>query len=373
MCMSKTPLKRVYFDSNMLRNWPNCSNELWAVFDPARHLKTEIFIPQTVEDELESQFLKGVRKSFDDIFASLKQLDKRSRGVIDIEMQGREPSETELREAFRTRSEQYKKHYNIATVPLTTVPLANFVEMAINRVEPFEEIPIDKTKNGVVGLQDSVILFSIMEHMRDAGTDGRCAFITADAVFTKSGTKELLKAAGIELEVIKSLRAFWDDMFDLIIPRFRDPWVAEMKQIQDDLNAQKDAMAQKILDYVTTSEFWKSLWTRARETKTFSILDFGFTKTDLPERQYLPPKADEYGRPEGSQVKISVEAKTSMQAVVEKSNFWALLGDPPPNPNEPPALEDAVLSETLDVSLIGTVHNGRIVDFEVTGVEAASR
>ncbi len=69
--------------------------------------------------------------------------------------------------------------------------------MAINRIAPFEEINIGKDHKGVVGLQDTAILFSIIEHMKSADKGDRCAFISKDAVFHKAEVRAMLKDAGL--------------------------------------------------------------------------------------------------------------------------------------------------------------------------------
>jgi hypothetical protein len=50
--MPSEPLKRIYFDTNWLRRWPNPANNVPAVRRAANWMDTEIYIPETVEDEL---------------------------------------------------------------------------------------------------------------------------------------------------------------------------------------------------------------------------------------------------------------------------------------------------------------------------------
>lgn len=366
--MSKPPLKRIYFDSNILRNWPNSSNELWNVFNSAAWLKTEICFPQVVESELEGQFVREVQKSFADIEANFKQLNKRCRNIITLDIHGKESSEAELRTAFQHRSNELKTLFNITTIPLTKIDLAILVDMAINRVVPFEEVALGKDRNGVVGLQDAAILFSIIEHMKDA-KDHRCAIISNDAIFYHKDARSLMEKVGVKLEGFRSLGALWDEMFDHILPFVRDPWLAEMKQIEHDLNADKTELTKQVVGFLNATEFSLNLWRRAKELKGFSIEDFAFVKTDLPDVKFRPPNVAVYTREESSSLKISALAHTEMQAIVERANWSSLFGDPVPGPEVTPILEDATLSETLNVSLIGTVHNGVIGSFEVTAVE----
>ena len=197
-----TPPKRLYFDSNILRGWPNCSNEIWNIFSVANWLKTELYIPKVVEDELEAQFIRGIHELLDALDANVNQYRKLCRNIISTDIYGSAPKDSELSEAFRACSQELKQHYSITTVPLTKISLEVFVDMAIHRLAPFEQIAIDKNKHGVVGLQDAAILFSVMEHLPK--TDDRCILLTADNIFSHQDIKDLLNQSGVQLERVKS-------------------------------------------------------------------------------------------------------------------------------------------------------------------------
>ena len=57
--MSKQPLKRIYFDTNILFRWPNLPNNVAFLFGVANWVGADLYIPKTVEDELEGQFVRG--------------------------------------------------------------------------------------------------------------------------------------------------------------------------------------------------------------------------------------------------------------------------------------------------------------------------
>jgi hypothetical protein len=62
-----------------------------------------------------------------------------------------------------------------------------------------------------------------------------------------------------------------------------------------------------------------------------------------------------------------------MEALVERfvwGSLFGVLGDAPALPNSPPVLEEATLTESLNVSLVGRVRDGRITDFKVTAAES---
>ena len=59
--MDAKPLKRIYFDTNILYRWPNLPNNVASLFGVANWVGTELYIPKTVEDELEGQFVRNTR------------------------------------------------------------------------------------------------------------------------------------------------------------------------------------------------------------------------------------------------------------------------------------------------------------------------
>jgi hypothetical protein len=90
---------------------------------------------------------------------------------------------------------------------------------------------------------------------------------------------------------------------------------------------------------------------------------------ELPDSTQRPPHAP-YHRRDGEKVKISARATVEMEAVVEKINWLTVFGDlGAERVKELPQFEQKILSETLNVSLLGEVVEGTIKKVEVTGVE----
>lgn len=358
---------RLYFDSNILRGWPNCSNEIWNILRLANWLKVKLFIPKIVEDELEAQFVRGVQALLDVLSSTVNQYRKLCRNIIQPDINGSAPTEKELQESFRIRSHEIKQHYSIATVPLTKLSLEVMVEMAIHRDPPFEQVQIDKNKNGVVGLQDAAILFSVMEHLPK--TNERCILLTADKIFHHHETSSFIDQCGVSLERVRTAAELRDELSEHLYAAIREPWVKEHDAIEEDLNANKDELSRQLEELINTPGFDKDLWTRAKVREELRITEFRFIMTDLPEQR---PPIGEYHREEGSKVPISARATAELDALVEPS-FWDSVGMAFTGNQQitqtSSSLTDATLTEVLTVSLEGTVRNGRITDFIVTSVE----
>ena len=59
--MASQPLKRIYFDTNILYRWPHPPNDIYSVFGAAKWLGAQLFMPEVVEGELESQLVVSFR------------------------------------------------------------------------------------------------------------------------------------------------------------------------------------------------------------------------------------------------------------------------------------------------------------------------
>jgi hypothetical protein len=63
--MTTPPLKRIYFDTNILHRWPHPPNDIYSIFGAAKWLGTELFMPGVVEGELRAQFVRSVNAAHD--------------------------------------------------------------------------------------------------------------------------------------------------------------------------------------------------------------------------------------------------------------------------------------------------------------------
>jgi hypothetical protein len=369
--VSKPPLKRIYFDTNILFRWPHIQSDIPSMLGVANWVGAELYIPKVVEDELEAQYARDIAASYDKLNADLKELNKLCRDVMVPDISGTAPSENEVRKAFRERSELLKTHFKISTIPIHEMDLETLLQMAINRDEPFEEIVISKTKRRVVGLQDTAILFSIARHMQTAGQDDRCAFISNDDIFHKSGSQSLLKSAGVKLEMFRKTSDLFNDLFDHVITAIRTEWDAEMSQIQTSLNEQKEQLSADVLKLVSLADVGRGLWKHTIEIKTLNITEFSQIMTEWPDSNYRPPVAPKYKRAEGSEVSISARASAVSEIVAESMNFIGLFGTGPWQEDPAKVVEELTVNDALAVSLKGTVSGGRIGDFKVLSVEAS--
>jgi hypothetical protein len=227
-----------------------------------------------VEDELEGQYVRTIEACYDKLNADVKELGKLCRNVMTPDISGTQPTKDQVRDAFRVQSDQLKKHFKISTIPIHEINLETLLEMAINREEPFEQIELSKTKHVVVGLQETAILFSIAKHMQTASESDRCAFLSNDDVFHKDGTKNILKKAGVKLELFRKTSDLFNDLFEHVMVAIRTEWNAEINQIEASLNEQKEQLTPEIMALITPADVGRGIWKRTLEIKSFKITGF---------------------------------------------------------------------------------------------------
>jgi len=368
--MASQPLNRIYFDTNILHRWPHPPNDIYSVFRAAKWLGAQLFMPEVVEGELASQFARSVDVAYDAADQNVREINKLCRDVITVDIKGTRPHEDDLREAFRKRSDQMKTYFGISVVPLPALDIRMFVDMAISRTAPFEERTTGSDKV-VTGLQDAAILFTVLHHMKTATDGERCALISNDKIFHAAETHKLVQLTGTKLETFKKVSELFDDLYNHVWDATRTAWHVEMNQVEASLNADKEGLAKQIREILPTSDVGRRIWSRVKEVTGFSVTAFRYVFTELPESEHRPPHAETYNRPDGSEVKISAKAFTQIAAIVETTNwFGAFAIGIQPQPGPTIKTEDATLTETLNVSITGTVNNGVVGEFKVTSVEA---
>ena len=351
------PLKRIYFDTNILYRWPHPPNDIYSIFGVAKWLGAQLLMPEVVEGELEAQFIRSVNAAYDAAEQNIREINKLCRDVITVDIAGTRPEETDFREAFRKRSDELKAHFGISIIPLPAFDVRMFVDMAISRTAHSESESRQRYYD-VINLQhkDAMILFPVLDHIRAFRMGGdRCALISNDKIFHAAETRKLVQLTGNKLETFKKVSAF-DDLYNHVWDATRTAWHAEMSQIEAALNADKDNLLQQIFPLLKASDVGQRIWKRAKEVTGFSVSKFRYVLTELPESEHRPPHAETYSRPEGSEVKISAKAFTQIEAVVETTNWlglFAFQGMQPPD--DTPKIENATFTETLNVSLTGTV------------------
>lgn len=376
LCMSTTHLKRIYFDSNAIYRWPNPDRPVFQALNLAKWFAAEIYFPSIVEDELERQFVKNVSDHLASIRSHIRDLKTTCYITMDVDLDEPFMTVADLKAAFRRRNEDLKEYFGISSIPITTRELKLIVDMAVNRHPPFEERASGKD-TVVTGLQDAAIFLSVLDHLKDTPKGERYAFVSADSVFQKSAIKELIQASGVELEIFKTPTAVLDDLWDHAWGEVATGRERESKQITELIESTKEDLAHQIIQILKLDDVPAGLFNRVVAIRSLTIETISSVYPDLPESDNLPPSSH-YGRPDGSEVKITASVSVDIRATVETQtygffNIFAPADDDEdvpsePPPPSPPSVSKKKYSQRLSLTLVGTAHSGVIKDLRVIEV-----
>lgn len=92
--MASQPLKRIYFDTNILYRWPHPPNDIYSICGVAKRLGTQLLMPEVVERELEARFIRSANAAYDTAEQNIKEINKLCRDVITVDIAGRRPKST---------------------------------------------------------------------------------------------------------------------------------------------------------------------------------------------------------------------------------------------------------------------------------------
>src|SRR5215831_4465351 len=184
----------IYFDTNPLQasGWPRVSVGLQRAIDLAHFMGIPLFVPEPVEIELEEAWVRDFKEKTASIGSSHKDLGKHTANIVEVGAVPVAPTEAAAREAYRRGASAAKVKTGIESIPTTTRPIRDFVELAARRRRPFNE-------KGH-GFRDSVILSTILGHAPAHDVD-HCALVTLDRDFEGTEVQADFEAAGVHLHI----------------------------------------------------------------------------------------------------------------------------------------------------------------------------
>lgn len=237
---------RIYFDSNILiaANWPKPSAALERFLSLAQLLKVGVFLPKAVEDELEAHWSRMFDKTYINATKSLTELKKHA-GQSDLRADSMLPTKDAALAAYLESVKTVKEKWKIETVPLTSRPMGEFFRMAINDVPPFQEDD--------VGFQDTVILFSIIDHLvKEAGNTA--AFISKDGIFSNSIILDHTEAAKVSLQVYASLQEVYKELDSRLEDAIKRAWDKDRQRAEDALTEKLSDIQKFVAENLEISE-----------------------------------------------------------------------------------------------------------------------
>jgi len=355
-------LNRIYFDTNPLleAGWPRLSSKLETLLTLAKHMNVAVFIPEPVEQELESHLQRNTRESIDKAVKNLKDAKRLTSQDLAIKWSISWPTDEEMIASYRKEVAQIKQEWEIKFVPFTSCELGGIFRMAINRMPPFKE------KGEGAGFQDAVICRSVMDHVR---TDNEviAALVTSDNHFNSVVFDGL---GNNRIQVIRIDNAL--ELLEQEVERkIHEHWEAERQTVGELLITHKDMIGELLREKLSPTDVMQGLglaWIPIGIQKA-EVLSVGGIQTAPPpfaldKPSLTPRKAD-------SLVKIGARARVGFTVQVRDNSLaLGLFGLGSTNLNTS-SIEDSVLvksetmEQTVDIEAAAKIEGNQLRDFRI--------
>lgn len=191
-----------YFDTNVVLQLPCWDSNVPFIElrNSARLFKSGLFVPEVVKRELAQRRIIEARQL-------LTQMSEASQKIGDLLVM--DPLKYEGIDNVHSRVTDVTAVY-LDTIGVEVVPtpenisLELLIDMAICKEAPFQWIG-EKGEKGEKGFKDTIILFTIMDHMKRSSFKN-AIFLTADEIFTDRAVSNRLKAEGLEIVIRKDFK-----------------------------------------------------------------------------------------------------------------------------------------------------------------------
>ena len=267
---STPPVRRIYFDTEPLRrgNWPFDSTTLGYYLLMASNMGIVLCVPDPSLHERAEQW---IRETLAAIVATSEKATTAQKALksAGLELTLQSPTEHQLRVSYAEAEREALQIYRLQRIPYASRPLDEIFRMAVARDLTFQE-----RKDGVVGLQDCVILLSVLDHLKTNPVPS--AFVSNDRIFTEISNTAL---GSSELRLIRGLTEL-EQILDAAVEAsfnadFRRMWEYLTTRIRALLNEHRDEIQRFIEQNIDTAELEKLFSGRIVSKEPPTIKQFG--------------------------------------------------------------------------------------------------
>jgi hypothetical protein len=327
----------IYLETEALvrSNWPGISVLLRNVFTLANLWGLPLLLPEPVEKQVEERWLRKVDEARVKLASAATAFD-RLLGPLGTRLQTNQEPVEELLRRYRETVGVIKSTFKIQPVPFTTRPVADFFNIAVRYILPFE------CQGEGKGFQDAVILASVLDHLSHnpeysgvlASADGALAKTNLDS-FIPGCAPTRLKV--LTLDQIGELlyRKYWDE-------RVKAPWEEEQRNAMEAVRAKERELTEFIASRLSGSMLSPGISQKVVQVRGVDKIEIQYVRTPLPD----PAKPDRV-------VKLAIAALAQCRAVVEENysglagllfsrSYQRLSGGLPPPPPAPKQTEESV-------------------------------
>jgi len=193
----------------------------------------------------------------------------------------------------------------IESSPVSTRPIGDLFTMAIRREPPFEQ-----SEDGVVGFQDAVILFSVIDHLISTGKPPS-AFVSSDKVFGKCRT--LIDANDLDLQIFDGLKEILIRFMAEVNQQVKEWWQRDKEEARQAFETARKNVEDFIFVMLTPSDLGRTWQGSIVSIEAVEATKIG--SVDTPILDDLLKKT--LFREDGASVKCTAQIEVTFQVTVE--------------------------------------------------------
>jgi len=247
---SVTIPKVVYFDTNIIFQLPYWSSNVNFIElrESAQLIRAPLFVPEIVAKEI-------VQRRIETASDQLRKLKDTSSGLG--RLLNRKPLEYEeverIDEIITVLTDDFLKHIGIEVIPTpANISIQKLIDMAVRREAPFQGLG-EKGERGDKGFKDTIILFTIIDHMVSNSIKD-AVFLTVDSIFSSKELISRLQNQGLNLFIAKSFKEATEYINKSIDNLVKQHIEEESNKIKEFLEAKFEYITDYIVNNVEISE-----------------------------------------------------------------------------------------------------------------------
>ncbi|MCH7755616.1 DUF4935 domain-containing protein, partial [candidate division KSB1 bacterium] len=328
-----------------------------------------LYVPEVAKMEWVALAIKDVTSNLESIEQSSMKIGR---------VLGREPLEykqlTEIPEKVNQVLMELLNDTEIKIVPTPEIDLEKLINMAVQKIPPFEE---KKEK----GFRDAVILFTMLEHSKTDNFN-KAMFVTQDSIFENPEVTSLLANEGLNIQIAKNISMVLDLLVD---------------QIEEADTLREQDVKLKVKDFLNKNSetIFSFVLEKAQISKSFIEGNIFAPRSDLPAGTFVkrivsvkPESINDvylglkYSRDEAPEGKYGVtfSVLTEFELIVKQHGFNFWFNEPKVGITEPvdfdrvpfeaatPKEFTTRITREITVEAIFSVKNGALADLELTKI-----
>lgn len=242
--------RSIYLDTNILMQLPYWDSNVHFIElrEAAKLIHAPLFVPKVVAEEL---IQRRIETAYEQI-GKLKELSSSLGNLLGRDPLGYEQV-NDIENKITTIANDFLKRIGLQIIPTPeNILIQTLINMAIKREAPFQGIG-EKGERGDKGFKDTIILFTIIEHMRLNGFQD-AVLLSADKIYSDPTVQKRFRDEELNIFSARNFTEatqFINKNFDSLAKEF---FAEKSKKIKEFLSNKFDEISEYIINNVEISE-----------------------------------------------------------------------------------------------------------------------